>query len=404
MTESRSNFTGIAFGLSLAAFAAYQQFKMPVALPVLLDSYGYDRALAGGFMSIYAVAGLLFSIALGRRIDRQGPGNLLLGGLGLFIVGCLFTLLVPQNGWLVLLGRGLEGLAFAVLAIAGPVLANGNAAPRHLPLVVGLTATWIPVGQLSATALAQAALPSLGWQVLWWVAIAGSLVFGLWTLQLRASGRVALGAPDPSALAASADPSPKAAGFPPAARLSLMLAGAVFMLWSGQYFAYMTWLPQYLVEVHGLGVSGALLGYVIPVSLVIVFCVVTGTLLRLGVPLGRLLVAALGAQAAAWALVPLTGSPAIGLVALVLYGSSAGIVPTCLFAMPTAVLARREGVAPAFGIVMTGRNLGVLMGPVLLAQTFKLTGAWDLGVPLFGGLTGLCFLLGFWLSLRLGRS
>jgi hypothetical protein len=33
---------GVAFGLGLAFLAAYQQFKLPVVLPVLLADYGYD--------------------------------------------------------------------------------------------------------------------------------------------------------------------------------------------------------------------------------------------------------------------------------------------------------------------------------------------------------------------------
>jgi len=48
----------------------------------------------------------------------------------------------------VLAARGLEGVAFAVLAICGPVLANRKAPPGYLPVVAGLTAAWIPIGQL----------------------------------------------------------------------------------------------------------------------------------------------------------------------------------------------------------------------------------------------------------------
>ena len=43
----------------------------------------------------------------------------------------------------------------------------------------------------------------------------------------------------------------------------------------------------------------------------------------------------------------------------------------------------------------------MLIGPVLLAQMFKLTGAWDLAVPVFGSLTTLCLALGVLLAARL---
>jgi hypothetical protein len=62
----------VALGVSLAVLAAFQQFKLPVVLPVLLDLYRYDRVLAGGFMSVYALAGLLLSVVLGRLVARRG--------------------------------------------------------------------------------------------------------------------------------------------------------------------------------------------------------------------------------------------------------------------------------------------------------------------------------------------
>ncbi|MDX1402613.1 MAG: hypothetical protein R3245_11880, partial [Kiloniellales bacterium] len=66
MFHEKSNVAAIVFGLSLAAFAAFQQFKLPVVLPVLLEHYNYDRTLAGAFMSVYALVGLLVSVFLGR--------------------------------------------------------------------------------------------------------------------------------------------------------------------------------------------------------------------------------------------------------------------------------------------------------------------------------------------------
>ena len=48
MQEQSANLKGVVFGLGIAAFAAYQQFKLPVVLPVLLERYGYERTLAGG--------------------------------------------------------------------------------------------------------------------------------------------------------------------------------------------------------------------------------------------------------------------------------------------------------------------------------------------------------------------
>jgi predicted MFS family arabinose efflux permease len=390
---------GVAFGLGLAFLAAYQQFKLPVVLPVLLADYGYDRTLAGGFMSIYAFFGLFLSIPLGRAIQRHGTASLLLWALALMILGNGLALVAPQSGWLMLVSRGMEGIAFAVLAIGGAALANANASQQSLSLVAGLMAAWIPVGQLTATVLAPLAIATSGWRLLWVLGIAATTLFFVWTIINRVSGRVVLTPARTSPAdntGADAEPTTRE-------RRALILTGILFMLWSGQYFAYMTWLPQYLVEVHGLSVTGAEWGYAIPVTLVMVVCVLTGWLLQRGVSLGALIVSSLIIQTAVWWLLPFTGGGATGIASLVMYGIGAGVVPTCLFAMPSVILGRGHGTARAFGFVMTGRNMGVLIGPVLVAQVFKMTGSWDLTAPIFGTVTTGCLVTAILLVRQLRR-
>lgn len=401
MTKRESDLSGVVYGLGLAFFAAYQQFKLPVVLPVLLAEYGYDRTLAGAFMSIYALAGLLLSLLVGRAIDKHGAAAPILLAMALVTIGSTSTLLAPDNGLLVLAGRGLEGIAFTILAISGPVLANANASPKQIGIVIGLTAAWIPVGQLTAIVLAPLALTTLGWQLLWILAIAGSLAFTLWTMRLRASRTSVL---THCAKTTAKETVDIAHPISPEQRTRLLIAGAIFMLWSGQYFAYMTWLPQYLVDVHQVRVATALWGYATPVVLVIGFCLVSGVLLRSGVSVGPLMLIALVTQAGVWWMLPFTDTKLGGMLSLVVYGCGAGVVPTCLFAMPSTILGRTHGTVQAFAIIMTGRNLGVLIGPVLLAYAFTLSGTWRLASPIFGTVTTLCLCLGIVLALQLRRS
>jgi MFS family permease len=410
MTVGHTNWTRVVFGLCLAFLAAYQLFKLPPVLPVLLETFRYDRVLAGGFMSVYAIAGLGLSVLLARTLERQGAARPVLAALALMVAGNVLVLIWPGHGLLVLGARALEGVAFAVLAIAGPTLANTGASQRHLPLVIGLTATWIPVGQLSASLIASLIVPASAaleaWRTLWIVAVALSILMGFWTVRLHRSGRVDLGAGLPTgATPAAIRPLSRPLSHPLShrARTDLLLAAMIFMFWSSQYFAYMTWLPQYLVEVHGLPVAWALAGYMLPVAVLMLFNVITGGLLSAGVPLGPLMAAALALQAAVWWLHPALGGGWVGIALLVAYGVGAGITPTCLFALPSAIAGPARA-ATAFGVLMTGRNIGVLVGPVLLAQAFKLAGSWEVSAPIFGGLTGLAVAIGLLLALRLPRS
>jgi MFS family permease len=377
---------------------------------VLLETYHYDRTLAGAFMSVYAVAGLLLSMAFGRLLARRGPLAPILGALGLSILGSLLVLWSPENGWLVLLGRGLEGIGFAFMAICGHLLASANASLRNQPLVIGLMAAWIPIGQLAAMLLAPVAFSGLGagmgagmgWQLLWVVAIFGACGLAAWSFGLRHSPALVL--PGASSGAKKETSEETSGEISAATRLKLIVVAGIFMLWSGQYFAYMTWLPQYLVEVYGLSVSMAVVGNMVPVAVLIATTVAVGMVLRAGVPVGPLLACGLATQATIWWLVPVTGGGLTGALSLVAYGLAAGICPTCLFAMPGVIVGRGRAVAPALGIIMTGRNLGVLIGPMLLGQAFKATGAWDLAAPIFGTVTTIAFGLGIFLAVSLGGA
>ncbi len=391
----RSNWRGVIFGYSLSVFAAYQLFKLPPALPLLLSSYGYDRTLAGGFMSVFAVAGLALSLWIGRFMAREGPIRLLPAALGLMAAGNALALAVPASGAVLLAARALEGVAFAVLAIAGPVLASREASAKDVPLVLGLIATWIPVGQIIATLVAPHAFAVFGWQSLWLLGLLLCIALAAWVWRVQRAGGVDLGPARDTARAAR----PEHSG---TVRFMLTLTAAIFMLWSGQYFAAMTWLPQYLIEAQGLQLSAALAGYLLPVVVLMVFNLVTGALLRAGAALGLLLASSLALQAAVWWLQPGEAvGPAVGLALLVVYGIGAGVTPTCLFALPNAILGHGMDPSAAFGIVMTGRNLGVLAGPIVLAEVYRWSGGWALSAPVFGAVTALALILAAVVAFRL---
>ncbi len=365
-----TDWPAVAFGISLACLVAFQQFKLPPVLPVLLASYHWDRTLAGGMMAIYALLGLFFSIPIGHALQRRGIFHPLLAALAVLLLGNLLAFAAPQNAWLVLTARGLEGLGYALGGIAGPALANRSAAQRDLGFVVGLTAVWIPAGQLAATGLALV-LPN--WQSLW---IAGALVtcaMMLWSVALR-HHRV---------LAAPSAGMPQRIKPTAQQRHELYLTAGIFLLWSTQYFAYVTWLPPYLVEVVGLSATATAASYALPPTMIIIFNLVTGALLGRGISLAAMLTCGLLSQAAIWWLIPFTHGTAEGLASLIVYGIGAGVTPACLFALPATILGR-AGAPTAFGYMMSGRNTGVFLGPILLAEVTKTLGGWSAAWPVFG--------------------
>lgn len=402
--DKPTSWFGVALGLGLGALAAYHMFKLPPVLPFLLQQYDYGLFVAGTFMSIYAAIGLAASALLGSRLQRYGMPPFLLAAALLFILGSVLTLSAPGSIALMLVARGLEGLGFAVLAIAAPVLAIASASHHHKTIAVAIIATWIPLGQLIALAVAhiftgsagQHATETIAWRPIWWIGI-GLTIF-IAALAWRASTHHVPRRRN----ADSGGPAPLS-DFSRHKRLTLILAAAIFTLWSTEMFAMLTWLPQYLVEDRGLGAQAAILVYGLPALLVLIFNLVGGYLLRAGVPLAPLLAFSLMLQAVVWFLLPNLDSALLGLIGLVVFGIGGGITPTCLFAAPNVILGPANAGGSAFGIIMTGRSTGVLLGPILLPPVLLAFGAWQSVGPVFGGISLAAALAALGLGVMLAR-
>ena len=131
VTETRqTRWRGVGYGICLGFVAAYFQFKVPPVLPTLFEAFAYDPVVAGGFMSIFAVAGMAVSVRVGKAIQRDGAGRYLAGAFGLLIAGSLLGLALPENGWLMLGSRLVEGVGAAVLAARTARSAFGSPPPN----------------------------------------------------------------------------------------------------------------------------------------------------------------------------------------------------------------------------------------------------------------------------------
>jgi predicted MFS family arabinose efflux permease len=381
MKELPTFWPGVLFGVALGILAAFQQFKLPPMLPILFDQYGYSKLLAGSFMSIYAGVGLIASIAIGKMLAGGKLSRLLAAAFTLFLAGNSIAMIIPQHGLAMLGSRFMEGIAFAIMAVVGTVLASGNANARHRPVAIGLWATWIPVGQvlgsLGAIPLTRLRL----WRPLWLTGMFATMIMAMWGYRLVKSGRLVVpgGTSEASPGVVTHDSG--------RTRKLLFLSGALFTLWSSQYIALATWLPQYMVEVRSFTPSRAAALYLIPPLLVITFNMVGGKMLQRGWSLGLLLTSTLVVETLVWLAVPHLGTGPLGLVALLAYGMACGITATCLFALPTTIMGGNGDTSAGFAAIMTGRNLGALVGPILLAQATVYFGGWNTATYTFFAIT-----------------
>ena len=375
---------GVGYGICLGFVAAYFQFKVPPVLPVLFDAFAYHPVVAGGFMSIFAVAGMAVSVHVGKAIQRNGAGRYLLGAFCLLIAGSLGGLAWPESGEFMLASRLVEGVGAAVLAVCMPAYANMNAGPHHLPIVIGMQSCWIPVGQLSANLVAQPSVAVGAWQPVWWAGIGAVVLMAAWSWWVVRDPSIVIGGRARPAGTAAAD-----GAMTTIERRAMYAAVVLFFLWQAQFMAYFTWLPLFLVDVHGVSVDTAVLINQVPVVVLLVVALGTGFVLRAGVGAAPLLAWSLVLQAAGWLLIPWSDNTLVGIVSLVAWGIAAGICPTCLWALPSVLLGGHRAGTHAFGMVLSGRYLGILVGPIAAAALLHWQVGWTAIAVMFGGFTVL---------------
>lgn len=393
MTE-KTDWRTVWFGVSLGALAALQQFKLPPAMPLMLSLYGYGKTLAGSFMSVYAVAGLLVSIPVGKKLGKSGPMGLLALAFTCLMTGNSLSLAWPQSGGVMLLARALEGLGFTVLAVVGAVITTMSASIEHRPVAVAMWASWIPAGQIIATVIAIPAVAAGRWEPIWIAALVITAGVWAWGLGLKAAGSETLKKPETQSASQSAENSDRLKG----EGYLLFIASALFGLWSGQYITYVTWLPQYMVEALKVPAPTAAKAYLIPCVMVIPFTLLGARLMKAGVTINALIVSSTLIQAATWYLIPVTVSPALGVLSLAVYGATSGITATAIFSIPGYLLGPRA--SKGFAAMMAGRNLGVLVGPVLLAQAVTIWGGWTPAPVIFGTACLACAALSIHLRMK----
>lgn len=375
-----TNWTGVSYGIVLGFVAAYFQFKVPPVLPVMFDLYGYETFVAGGFMSSFAVAGMLISVRIGQGIRQEGAKRYLFAAFALMLTGTAIGLIWPDSGSIMLVSRTIEGFGAAVLAVCMPAFANMSAGPKHLPIIIAAQATWIPVGQLVANIVAQPSVAAGFWQPVWWFGALAVVLIAIWTGFILARGSVPGIAHIPRPSANPAQTNQPASALAPMTKpenRALWLAAVLFFLWQAQFTAYFTWLTVYLVDVRGSSADGAVLTSQIPVVVLLIFALLGGVILKTGLGVIKLLTMALALQTLGWMMIPLAGYAFIGLASLIVWGIAAGLTPTSLWALPSTLLGGHRAGTDAFAVVLTGRYLGILMGPLIAAAAFEITGNWD---------------------------
>lgn len=176
--------------LSLLEFAAMMAYMISlVALSIdamlpVLEVVGRDYGVTDTNQTQLVIATLFLGLSVGQLVygpvsDSVGRKPAIFAGLGLFIFGCLLTM-IAQNFWLMLFGRLLQGLGVAGPRIVSMAVVRDIYAGREMAKVASFIMSFFIIVPALAPLLGQAIADLWNWRAIYFVLLAMAAFVALW--------------------------------------------------------------------------------------------------------------------------------------------------------------------------------------------------------------------------------
>jgi MFS family permease len=142
----------------------------PAARAVHIEGYVHDHAdllrIVGLVISIHIAGMYALSPLAGWLTDRAGRRPVILGGVGLLVLACLFSGTAGEHTWRLSIGMALLGLGWSCTMVAGSTLLSESVPLEQRASVQGLSDVVMGVAGASAGALSGLVVDLFGYPVL----------------------------------------------------------------------------------------------------------------------------------------------------------------------------------------------------------------------------------------------
>lgn len=142
------------------------QYKVPSILEPIMGSYGMDKDTGAWLMSIFTMVGIFLSLPTSGLAKRIGPKRLLLVACIVIIAGSALGAFAGSAGVLIL-SRGIEGIAFVFVTVAGPLVIERYVDREHQGTANGIWSLWICLGSVIGSTATPAVYGALGLTGTW---------------------------------------------------------------------------------------------------------------------------------------------------------------------------------------------------------------------------------------------
>jgi len=388
---SRTNWSLVAMCIGAGIIASMQLNKVIPAIPLLRQSLKLSMVEAGWVMSIFSLTTIFLGFFSGVLGDRFGSRRMIAAGLLCLITGC-FLGLSAGDSHLLLISRIVEGFGFTLVLVSAPALIAKSTAFTKRKFALGLWAIYMPTGTVLILLLAPAILNLGSWPALWvfsgLINVAALIIFLLITRRYRcvtSHQGVFKKSETPDIISTISRPGP-------------WLLALVMGLFTMQNNTLWTWAPSYFMENHSLPMTKAILATIMLPLLNIVGNILGGLLLHRGVA-GWLLLsfASLCMFVFTLGMFDPQLSNGLRLSLLVLHALIGPLIPSSIFALVPLCAPSQKHLASANGLIISGANLGIFLGPPVVAAVVTHFGDWYYASLVLCG----CATVGFLLSVGL---
>lgn len=353
----------LLFGTAIAT----TQYKVPVIMSSLMGMFGMDSGTSSWLMSIFTFVGIVLALPTGALAKKIGPKNVLVIAAVVMVIGSLLGAF-STSGMMLIVSRGIEGVAFIFVTICGPLCVQKYVAPEKIGSATGIWALWVCLGSVVGGTLTPSLFSATGFVGVWVVyAVCVAIFAVLMFLCVKFPG----GAQEERAIAAeeaSAAAEQGKASYADLLKPNFLLFLLGFLAFNMVLLAVLSFGPTWM-QVQGIDPTMSGFISTLPMLLAVISSPLFGNLIdRFGRCKPLFIIAMLSMGPCAFLMLTGTGPMLwVGAVLMGLVGLGCPVV--CLTAL-NGIVGKPELASISMGVLMLVQSLGQFLGtfvsPMLL--------------------------------------
>lgn len=152
--------------LAVGVTMAMVQYKVPTIMIAIMEQYAMTASGGSWLMSIFTLMMAATAITIGELSVRMSPKRIIMFATCLIVLGSAMGALAP-NGIVLLVSRGIEGIALTAVTTCGPLVIQEGVAPGRIGTSMGIWGMWGSLGSAIAAFLTPMVFAFAGLTSLW---------------------------------------------------------------------------------------------------------------------------------------------------------------------------------------------------------------------------------------------